>query len=129
MAAFVAVVACHGEAAEARRAEAGRIAEAVRALRAAPNDAKRPLLRLLHDAPCSAADLCGLRKSCEDAYGLELSALDGISAVRRAVRTADAVPPEAAQLLTRSEGDLRRAAELTKACADNEGEARRRYSL
>jgi hypothetical protein len=123
------VVACHGEAAEARRAEAARIAEAVRALRAAPEDEKRLLLKSLGETRCSAEDLCALRKSCEDAYALELSATDGIAAVRHAVRAADPVPKEATVLLAQSEGELRRAVELTSTCADREAETRRRYSF
>jgi hypothetical protein len=129
IAALGSPLACHGEADEARRAEAGRIAEAVRALRAASNDGKRPFLRSLHDLACSTEDLCRLKRSCQEAYELELSALDGISAVRRAVRGVDPIPPEAAELLTKSEGNLKRAAELTKACVESEGAVRRRYSL
>jgi hypothetical protein len=122
-------VACHGEAVEARRAEAGRIAEAVRVLRVAAPEEKRPLLKSLGEIRCSAEDLCALRKSCQDAYALELSATDGIAAVRHAVREPDPVPTEAAALLAQSEGELRRAVDLTKACADSEAETRRRYSF
>lgn len=127
--AMTGVVACHGEAAEGRRAEAGRIAEAVRALRAAAPEEKRPLLKSLGETLCSAEDLCALRKTCEEAYELELSANDGIAAVRHSAQADDPVPKEAAALLGQVEGILRRAVELTKTCADREAETRRRYSL
>lgn len=128
-AALGAAPACHGEKDESRRAEAGRIAEAVRVLREAPNDGKRPLLKSLREVVCSADDLCELKRSCADAYELELTAFDGISAVRRTVRGTDPIPPEAAPLLMKSESNLKRAADLTRACAESEGATRRRYSL
>ena len=121
--------ACHGESVEARRSEAGHIAEAVRVLRAASSTDRRPLLKALEDARCTGVDLCDLKKTCVEAYSLEQSALDGLSAVRHSVEGTDPVPTEATALLARSESDLRRAAELGRACADREGEARRRYSL
>jgi hypothetical protein len=86
-------------------------------------------LTALAETPCSAEDLCALEKSCKDAYALELSATDGLATVRHAVRAADPLPKEAAELLAQSEAELRRAVELTRACADREAEARRRYSL
>ena len=130
-AALGAVQACHGhgEADESRRAEAGRIAEAVRVLRAAPNDGKRPFLKSLREVGCTAEELCALKQSCADAYELEVTAFDGISAVRRSVRGADPVAPDAIELLTKSEANLKRARDLTRACVESEGAVRRRYSL
>lgn len=129
LAAGLSFMGCRGEAVEARRSEAGRLAEAVRLLRGAPSEERRPLLEALASAPCAEPDLCALRKTCADAYALELSARDALGAVRHAAQGAEPVQREAVELLTRSEEDLRRAAELARVCADREGEARRRYSL
>lgn len=128
---FVAVtaLACHGEAAEARRADVARVAEAVRKLRDAPNDEKRPLLLALQQTPCAADDAVKLRKSCSDAYGLQVTALDAVAAVRHAAQGNAPLPPEAAELLARSEADLKRAAQGTTACADLESDLKRRYAI
>ena len=125
-----AASSCHGEAAEAQRSDAGRLVHAVAELRDAPNDGKRPLLKALEQLDCAAPDLCEFRKTCVSAYSLDVDALDGLDAVKRA--TADARVPvskSAVELLARSEGALGRSVELAKRCADLEGEARRRYSL
>jgi hypothetical protein len=129
VAALAASVACGGEAEQARRSEAGRLAEAVRRLRDAANADKRPFLLLLRETPCVAADACALRKTCVDAYSLETAAFDAIMAVRHATASGSPVPDGAAALLSRSEAELRRAAELTRTCADLEATARRNYRL
>jgi len=125
-------VGCRGEKDEARRAEAGRITEAVRKLREAPNRAKEPFLLALRSTSCATDDGCELKKTCTDAYLLEQQALDGISAVRRETTggaPAEPVPSAAAALLSRVTLDLERAKTLAKNCADLEGAARRKYSL
>jgi hypothetical protein len=125
-----AIVACHGEGDEARRAEAGRVARAVQALRDAPNDEKRVRLGALRQERCTAEDVCALRDTCVAAYSLEVAALDSIDAVRRATREPAApVPSGAGELLARAEAELRRAEGLTKSCADLEGAARRAHRL
>jgi len=121
-------VACHGEADEARRADVGRVSEAVRKLREAPNEAKRPLLLALQQTPCAADDAVTLRKSCSDAYEPLLAALDDIGAVRFAMQSGASKAVDVT-LLQRSESRLKEAEMLTKACADLEGAMKRRYSI
>jgi hypothetical protein len=114
------------------RAEAGRVAEAVRKLREAPNPEKAPLRKALEATACTADDICGLKKSCADAYALQEHALEGLSAVRHATTGAPAaepVPSAAAALLSEVTASLERAKTLAKTCADREGEMRRKYSL
>jgi hypothetical protein len=125
----IVFVACHGEADEARRADVARVSEAVRKLREAPNDAKRPLLLALQQTPCTGDDACTLRKSCSDAYDREVSAVEGIAAVRHATQSTGPVPPEATELLARSASEMKRAVLLTKGCADLEAATKRRYSI
>jgi hypothetical protein len=126
----LAFVACHGEADEAHRAEAGRVARAVQSLRDAPNDEKRARLVALRQQPCTVEDVCALRDTCVTAYSLEVEALDSIAAVRRATREPSApVPPGAGELLARAETEMHRAEGLTKSCADLEGAARRTHRL
>jgi hypothetical protein len=120
--------ACHGEADEARRAEAGRIARAVQTLRSAPNDAKRPPFAALKSEKCSFEDACTFQNTCVSAYQFELDALDSIAAVRREM-DGPIVTPESAKVLAQAETGLTRAKELSKTCADLEGALRRRYRL
>ena len=114
---------------EARRGEAAGVARSVEALRQAPNAEKAPFLKALKAAPCAAEDVCALKKACVDAYVLEQAALDAVSAVRARTRTADALNSDAVELLANAERDLGRSRELTKACADLEGAARRKYGF
>ena len=127
--AAVACVACRRESAEALRGEAAFVARAVEALRAAPNAEKAPFLKALQAAPCAADDVCGLKKACVDAYTLEQAALDAVSAVRAQSRSSDGLNASAVELLANAEHDLGRSRELTKACADLEGAARRKYGI
>jgi hypothetical protein len=120
--------ACHGEADEARRVEAGRIARAVHTLRVAPNDAKRPLFAALKSEKCSFDEACTFQSTCVSAYQLELDALDSIAAVRREM-DGPIVTPESVKLLAQAETGLTRAKELSKTCADLEGALRRKYNL
>ena len=131
-AASVASVACHGERDEEVRAEAGRVAEAVRKLREAPNAEKAPLRKALEATVCTEADTCGLRKSCAEAYVMQERALEGVSAVRHATSGASAAEPvasSAAALLSEVTAGLERAKTLAKGCADQEAALRRKYSL
>jgi len=123
------VAACHGEREEARRAEAGRIAHAVEALRNAPNEAKRPLLSALERESCSSNDVCAVKKDCTTAYSATLDALDALAAVRHAARDPGPLPSNVAVLLTRTEADLRRAQDLATKCADAEAALRRSHHL
>jgi hypothetical protein len=128
----LALTACraHGESDEAVRAEAGRAAHAVKELRMAPNGQKAPLLSALKNVACTASDVCALKNSCAAAYSLELGALDGLHAVRRATENEAApVPSSATDVLSRAETDLSRAVADEKACADSEAELERKYSL
>lgn len=127
--AALACAGCRRESAEARKGEAAGVARAVEALRQAPNAEKPPFLKALKAVPCTADDVCELQKACVDAYALEQSALEAVSAVRSRTRTADALNSDAVDLLANAERDLGRSRELTKTCADLEGAARRQYGL
>lgn len=129
VAASLGVAACHQQSEESRKAEAAVVARAVEALRQAPNDGKRPLLKALEATPCEAADVCSLKKACTAAYTLEQTALDGLRAVRAQSKTGAGLGAEAVELLTSVEKDLARSRDLAKACADLEAKARRQYSL
>jgi hypothetical protein len=122
-------VACRSESVEARRGEAGGVARAVEALRQAPNAGKAPFLKALQSAPCHAEDVCAVKTACVDAYVLEEAARSALSAVRARTRTADGLTADAVDLLANAEHDLGRSRELTKACADLEAAARRKYGL
>ncbi len=129
VAAVLSSVACHGERAEARRGEAGRVTHATEALRWAPHDGKRPFLEALKGLECSGSDLCALKKTCTDAYTLLVEIEDELGAVRRATADARAPAPRAAALLAETEAKLHRSAELARRCADAEAVVRSRYGL
>ena len=129
VAASLVVLACRGEAEEARRAEAGRVARAVELLREAPGEGKRPLLAALKQVACSAEDVCQLKQRCLDAYGVHAGAVEALAAVRRELQGASGASPASGELLRRAESDLERASALARECADLEGAARRAYRL
>jgi hypothetical protein len=78
-------VACDGTQQAAERSDADRVAHAVRLLREAPNDAKRPLLRALEGVECTSPRACEVRERCLEGYGSYLEALDAIATARRAL--------------------------------------------
>jgi hypothetical protein len=122
---------CDGEQEQARRAEAGRIAHAIAALREAPNEAKAPRVAALEREACSVQELCELKRSCVDAYRLLNQGLEASRVARRAL-DADAGAAAAqrvAELVRVTERDLGRARELTGRCSELEAEATRRYGL
>ncbi|HVU05677.1 MAG TPA: hypothetical protein VHE30_28205 [Polyangiaceae bacterium] len=121
--------ACHGERDQAVRSEAGRVAEAVRKLREADGAAKRPLLVALEHETCTAEDVCALRKTCADAYTLQVTALESVAAVRHANEDGKPLPPEAMALLAEASAKLEASNAATKTCADVEGAARRKHGL
>jgi len=98
------------------------------ALRAAPNEAKAPLLEELERAPCERDAACKLKALCVKAYRAHL---DGLAASARA-RSLLAEPDggtlasiRAAQELSRAELELARAREPTEQCATEQGALRR----
>ena len=102
---------------------------AIEMLRAAPNEGKRPPLLALEHTQCTAHDVCALQKACVTAYRTQVEALEGVAAVRRAVRDTAVVPPETTELLSRAVSALGDAERLATQCADLEAAARRKYSL
>jgi hypothetical protein len=125
----VVAVACHGERDQAIRGEAGKVAEAVRKLREADGAAKRPLLVALQHEACTTEDVCTLRKTCDDAYTLQVTALESVSAVRHANQDGKDLPADAVTLLGEASAKLAASNSATKTCADAEGELRRKYRL
>jgi len=120
---------CRGEKDEAHRAEAGRIAHAVEALRAAEASGRPPLLKALEQEACESADVCATKEKCLEAYGLERQALESLRAVRRAANADAPLPEQAPALLAQAESVLTRSREVAKACADLEGSLRRAHAL
>lgn len=122
-------LACRGEAEEAHRAEAARVARSVQQLRAAPNPAKAPFLAALEAEPCASSDARELKATCVAAYRDLLGALGTARELASALAMDAAAPPaaSAAALVEGSEARLARAREGTRRCADLEGALARRY--
>lgn len=129
--ALALLTACHGEAEQAHRTEAGRVAHAVDNLRNASNAKKGPFLTSLERMPCSVPDVCELKRTCVDAYQRQLKALAGVRAVRRSLAR-DAAPGAAASaagVLDSAQKELVDAKHRTEHCADLQGTVTRRYGL
>ena len=115
---------------EAARAEAGRVAHQVKTLRDADNAQKPVLLRALDQIPCTAPDVCSVKKTCSEAYTLQETALTALSTVRHSVQgLVPGLDQQEALLLSEAEAALGRAKDLAAKCADAEAALRRRYRL
>jgi hypothetical protein len=123
------LLACHGEQAEARRAEAARISRSIDALRSAPNDGKAPLAKALSSEPCSFDDVCGLRDACVHAYQAHVGGLDSLRIARRAAENDSGPTAKIAELAQTAEDQLARAKHEVERCADRQAELVRRYEL
>lgn len=123
------LVACSRKGTDEARPEAGLVAHAVEQLRKAGNVEKRPFLKALEATACTASDVCSLKKTCTEAYTLEVTALEALAAVRSQVRGGAEIAASAVELLGQAEHDLEAAHDKTKTCADLEAEVRRTYSL
>lgn len=111
--------------------EAGAVTHAVERLREASNAKKDVALRALAAVPCSAQDVCALKKLCADAYTKHVRALDGVRAARHALGP-DAAPAGSArvlELLDDSQRLLDDAQTQVARCADAEAALRRRLRL
>jgi hypothetical protein len=109
--------------------QAGRLVHAVRQLRDAPPDNKGAPLSALRTLECDG-DRCELKSTCVEAYELHVRGIQRLAAARHALDgTADPLSRKAAETLDDAEQDLQRSAELTKQCADVQGEITRRYRL
>jgi len=127
----VTALGCKGEREQAERAEAGRIAHAIAALRDAPNEAKPPRIAALDSEKCTSEALCELKRVCVDAYRTHVR---GLEAARIAARALDSdgesqARERIAELVAASERDLVRARELVRRCSDLESEVVRRFGL
>lgn len=109
--------------------EASRVVRAIELLRAAPNAEKSEPLRALLREPCSVEALCHLIKTCSDAYGIHLRALDAQRALRHALETPGAANSASLELVGQAERDLNRARTATEQCAVEEGKIRQDYQL
>ncbi|MFO7177892.1 MAG: hypothetical protein DIU78_004245 [Pseudomonadota bacterium] len=123
-----ALFGCRSEEKRALEIEADRLGKAIDALRAAPNEAKGPLLRALQAIPCSSEPACELKAVCTIAYAHHVSALEASArAADLLKRPGDDTKAtlDAAGELARAEADLASARELTERCAAAQGELRR----
>ena len=113
---------------EAARAEAGHVARQVKLLRDADNAQKPVLLKALDQTPCTLDGVCAVKRTCSEAYTLQETALDALSAVRHALQgVAPGMDERETALLSQAEAALTRAKELTTKCADLEAALRRQY--
>jgi hypothetical protein len=122
---------CRGEREQALRGEAGTLVHAIRQLRDATNQGKRPQLKALAHLTCSAEDLCELQRVCRHAYERHQQALDATQTLRHALAEdagADATTG-ANDLMSNARRDLERARFLARLCSDLEGKVTRRYGL
>jgi hypothetical protein len=122
---------CKGEREQAERAEAGRIAHAIAALREADNDAKPPRIAALDREECTSQEICELKRACVEAYRLHVRGLEASRVASRALDS-DAGSQSGqriAELVSASERDLVRARELVQRCSDLESAAARRFGL
>ncbi len=123
-----ALLGCRSQAKRALEVEAARLGQAIDALRAAPNEAKAPLLRALEATPCSSAPACELKNVCSTAYARHVSAVEAsnrAAALLKQPGDDTAATLDAAGELARAELDLASARELTERCAAAQGELRR----
>jgi hypothetical protein len=116
------------------KVEVDRVLFAVDSLRKAENDEKAELLTVLEGLSVESDEAKNIKKMCADAYGLHVSTLAELRAIKSGLSARGASPsahPSFAALgqLKGAEAQLERARELTRRCADVEGELRRKYGL
>lgn len=123
-----ALLGCRSQAKRALEVEAARLGQAIDALRAAPNEAKAPLLRALEAEACEHPESCGLKALCSRAYARHVEGLDQSARVKELLAPGATTEQAqaAAALLKEAEAALRDAAKLTEDCAAKQGELRRR---
>lgn len=115
---------------EAARSEAGRVAHQVKLLRDADNSQKPVFLKALDGTPCTVNEICAVKKTCSEAYTLEVSALSALSTLRHSLQGfAPGMEQQEALLLSQAEASLHQAKDLVAKCADAEAALRRRYRL
>jgi len=120
----VSLIACRSAEARAREAEAARLAQAIDALRNAPNEGKAPLLAALERNECVHPKACELKQTCVAAYRLLESARSASARARDLLAERDGGPAAAiaaAGEVNRAESELLRAGDLTERCATSQG--------
>ena len=128
-----ALVGCENEAERQRRTEAAALVHALNQLRDAPNEGKRPLFKAFEKLPCSAKDLCELRRICAKAYERHLRALDATRSLRHSLKGDGGVSPaasaKAARLADDAQQYLERARFLNRRCVKLQGRIEQAYDL
>jgi hypothetical protein len=115
--ASTAFLSCKSEHEHARKAEAQRVSDAVRAVREAPHNAKSQPLEVLKSLACRHPSTCQTQQVCAQAYSLHQQAVDRSSLLRQNLRDGHAVNDDAVgQLLLLTEKDLDRAKQLMDEC-------------
>jgi hypothetical protein len=120
-------LACESDA-EAR-AEAGKLAHAIEALRGADNQGKAPALAELRALPCSGEATCSVQSTCVAAYELHLRGLEGVAEGKRRASAGESGAADLPTLVASAQAALERAKDLSQKCADAQGELTRRYRL
>lgn len=126
LATILVCAGCQAGRADAVSREASKLSQAVRALRDAPNDQKRPELERLVKTECTAPDLCNLRETCVEGYRQHLRALDRARSVSGIL---DTDTQAAARALASAERELGAAHDRVSECARVEAAIRRKYRL
>ena len=120
---------CRSSEARQLEAEVAGLAQAIDALRNAPNDGKKALLAALSAKACQSPEACQLKADCVAAYERHLSAIAGSERARALLGDKDGGTREviaAATELNRAEQELAEAHTLTEQCSSKQGELLRK---
>jgi hypothetical protein len=125
---LTAVSACDDEARAKQRAEAERVVQAVRAVRALDSKDKAAGLDRLRQQACEIPKIRELRDACAEGYALHQRGHAAAKALSADLARDAGIDGAAAQLAL-AEKDLAASRVKTRRCADLEGEIVREYGL
>lgn len=120
---------CRSSEARQLEAEVAGLAQAIDALRNAPNEGKTALLAALSEKVCHRPEACELKAGCVAAYEKHLGAIAASERARALLGDKDGGTREviaAASELNRAEQELAEAHTLTEQCSSKQGELLRK---
>jgi hypothetical protein len=126
---LVLLAGCRSSEARRLEAEVAGLAQAIDALRNAPNEGKTALLAALSEKACHSPEACALKAGCVAAYEKHLSAIAASERARALLGDKDGGTREviaAATELNRAEQELGEAHTLTEQCSSKQGELLRK---
>ncbi|HWA78109.1 MAG TPA: hypothetical protein VG937_37495 [Polyangiaceae bacterium] len=124
-----ALAGCRGSEARRLEAEVAGLAQAIDALRNAPNQGKPAFLAALSEKSCQSPEACQLKAGCVQAYERHLAAIAASERARALLGDKDGGTREviaAATELNRAEHELAEAHTLTEQCSSKQGELLRK---